>query len=155
MPGQQPVAQHPILHQSRHKPNPKKLTNKSPPCMGVEYRDAAQKIVIHGNIHGGLGPAYLYLSSTRRRRRPSLLHGHDRERLAGVGGGGLRAQRRLAGARGGRIRDPLSHLDLAARVPNPSKCSTLPRRVLAILFHHCRHNNSNILPVRKNPHLMS
>jgi hypothetical protein len=50
---------------------------------------------------------------------------------------------------------PPSHLDLAARVPDPSKRPMLPRRVLAILFHHFRYNNSNIPPVRKNLHLTS
>jgi hypothetical protein len=123
--------------------------------MGVEHRDAAHKIVFHGNIHGDLGPAHLCLSRTRRGWRPSLLCGHDRERLAGARGGGLRARRRLAGAGGGRLHDPPCHLDLAARVPDPRERPTFLRRILAILFHHYRYNSSNIPPVRKNLHLTS
>jgi hypothetical protein len=133
----------------------KKLTNKSPPYMGVEHRDAAHKKVIHGNIHGDFDPTHLRLSGTPRGRRPLLRHGHDRKRLARAGGGGLRAQRRLAGSWGSRLRDPPSHLDLAPRVPDPRERPSLLRRILAILFHHCRYNSSNILSVRKNLHLTS
>jgi hypothetical protein len=123
--------------------------------MGIENHGPAHKIVLHGNIHGDLGPTHFRLSSARRGWRPSLLCGHGREQLAGAEGGRLRAQRRLAGAGGGRLRAPPRHLDLAARVLDPHERPAFPRRVLAILLHHCRYNSSNIPSVRKNLHLMS
>jgi hypothetical protein len=86
-PGQQPVAQPPTLHivTSDTETPLKKLTDRSPPCMGVENRDPAHKIVLNKNIHGELGPTHFHLSSTRRGWRPLLLCGHSRERLAGAG----------------------------------------------------------------------
>jgi hypothetical protein len=155
MTGQHPVAQPPILHQSSQKPNPKKLTNKSSPCMGVEYRDAAQKIVIHGNIHGGLSPAHLRLSSTQRGRRPSLLHGHGREQLAGAEGSGLRAQRRLAGARGGILRDPRAMLTSRRGSPTLENARCFHDASWRSFSITADTTAAKIPPVRKNLHLMS
>jgi hypothetical protein len=46
-------------------------------------------------------------------------------------------------------------LRFAERVPDPGDRPALPRRVLTIPLHHCRYNNSNILPIRKNLQLTS
>jgi hypothetical protein len=98
-----------------------------------------------------------------------LLRGLSRSRLAGARsgelrarqrfdvarGGGFRSRRWLAAARGGRLCESPCLLGLATRVPDPSECSALPRRVLMIFIHHYRYNNSNIAPIRKNLQLTS
>jgi hypothetical protein len=50
---------------------------------------------------------------------------------------------------------PLRPLRLAKRIPDPHDRPTLLCSVLAILFHHCRHNSSNISSVRENPQATS
>jgi hypothetical protein len=54
-PRQQPVAWTPLLHHG-HVRNvdfaQKKLTSRTPSCVGVEHRDSAHKVVVHRNIHG-------------------------------------------------------------------------------------------------------
>jgi hypothetical protein len=37
----------------------KKLTSRTLPCVGVEYRDTSHKVVIHGNIHGDVGATHV------------------------------------------------------------------------------------------------
>jgi hypothetical protein len=102
-------------------------------------------------------------TSPRRRQLPSF-RGSTRGRLGSARGDSLRARRRLAGSRryrfrsrhrlatagGGNLRAPPRPLRLTPRICDPDDRSALLRIVLTVLVHHCRHNNSNILSVRKH-----
>jgi hypothetical protein len=71
-------------------------------------------------------------------------------RLARPEDGTLHGRWWLAAARGGGLRASPRPLHLAHRVPDPSDCPALPRRILTILVHHRRYNSSNIPSIRKN-----
>jgi hypothetical protein len=114
------------------------------------------KIIFHTNIGGEVGNALA------RRRQLSGLHGSRRDRLGTAGGSRLRSLRRPAGHRGGRLRHQrrlASAGGSSLRSPpwplrpslmKPDDRLALLRSSLTILVHHCRHNNSNIPPVRKH-----
>jgi hypothetical protein len=69
-------------------------------------------------------------------------------RPAGCRDGRLRRQRRLASAGGSSLRSP--PLPLRPGFMKSDDRLTLLCGSLAILVHHCRHNNNNIPPVRKH-----
>jgi hypothetical protein len=70
--------------------------------------------------------------------------------LAMPRGGRLHSRQWLTTARGGRLHGCPCLLYLAERIREPDDRPTLLSSVLAILLHHCRYNNNNIPPVRKN-----
>jgi hypothetical protein len=122
------------------------------------------EVIIHADVYVKVGTTGRRFVGAHRRRRPSLLRRLSRGRLARAGSGRPRTRRRLAGpedgrlrcrrwfaaARGGGLRASSRSLHLAHRVPDPSDCPALPRRILTILVHHCRYNSSNIPTIRKN-----
>jgi hypothetical protein len=118
------------------------------------------KIVLHTNVGGEVGDALA------RRRQPSgrlhsLRHSAGRRcSLRSLGTtGGSRKLRRPAGCSYGRLRRKASAGGRSLRNPplplwsgfmKPDDRLALLRSSLAILVHHCRHNSSNIPPVRKH-----
>jgi hypothetical protein len=90
------------------------------------------------------------------------LHGSRRDRLGTAGGGRLHSLRHPTGPRGGRLRRQrrlVSAGGSSLRSPprplrpglmQPDDRLALLRSSLTILVHHCRHNSSNIPPVRKH-----
>jgi hypothetical protein len=121
------------------------------------------KIVVHANVGGEVGDALArqrQLSGRLRGlrhpagRRCSLRRlrttGGNRSlrRLAGCRDSRLRRQRRLPSAGGSSLRSP--PLPLRPGFMKPDDRLALLCSSLAILVHHCRHNSSNIPPVRKH-----
>jgi hypothetical protein len=122
------------------------------------------KIISDTDVRVEVGNTCRRPAHSRRRRQPSSFHGPARgwlarastsslrtgRRLAVPRGGRLRNQQWLITAQGGRLRGCLCLLYLAERIREPNDHSTLLSSVLVILLHHCRYNNNNIPPVRKN-----
>jgi hypothetical protein len=143
--GQQPIAPHPILqHITGQRTRKKALTNK---------------IILDTDVRAEVGN-----TSLRRRQLPSFRRS-ARGRLGSASGDSLHAHRRLAGSRDSRFRSrhrlatvvgssslhaPPRPLRLTHRIREPDDRPALLRCVLTVLVHHCRHNNNNILSVRKN-----
>jgi hypothetical protein len=109
----------------------KKTHQQGPALCGVEHRDPAHKVVIHGNIHGDFGATHRRLSSAQWRGRPLLMCGCGRQRHAGA----ECTRQRHAGDGGGRLHARPCHFDFAPRVPNPGERPVFPWRVLMFSSH--------------------
>jgi hypothetical protein len=123
------------------------------------------KIIFHTNVGGEVDDALARWQQLSGRLR-SLRHPAGRRgglhRLGTTGGsrlcslrrpagcrdGRLRRQRRLASAGGSSLRSP--PLPLRPGLMKPDDRLALLRSSLTILVHHCRHNSSDILPIRKH-----
>jgi hypothetical protein len=144
--GQQPSAPRPTLQRTTGQKN--LVTNE---------------IVVHTNIRaevGNVSPRRRQLSDLRSSARGRLGSAdddclHALRHLAGSGRGQFRSQRRLATAGGGGLRTPPRSLRFTPRIGEPDDRPTLLRSILAVLVHHCRHNNSNVSSVRENPQATS
>jgi hypothetical protein len=136
----------PLARYCNVSPVKKKLTNE---------------IIVHANICAEVSNAF-----PRRRQFPDLRSSvrgrlgsagasrlHALRHLAGPRGSRLRCQRRLATTMGGSLRSPPR--PLRPSFGEPDDRPTLLRSFLAILVHHCRHNSSNISPVRKHSQVTS
>jgi hypothetical protein len=121
------------------------------------------KVVVHINISAEVGNTFArqrQRSGRLRCLRHSAGRRHHLRRLGASGarrclrrlarcrGARFRRQRRLASAGGRSLRSP--PLPLRPSFMQPHSRLAFLRRPLAILVHHCRHNSSDIPPVRKN-----